>query len=140
MMPFLFFFFCFLYVFFLMIRRPPRSTLFPYTTRFRSRRNEFMRMAQEYVDVRIPFFRELTLQKIYLELITGLGGLAVAIVGAYLVSQGSLDAGLLPLLTIVTMSAFLPISEISTVGRLLADTIGSTRRIYAVQQIGRAHV
>src|SRR3712207_9094613 len=24
------------YVFFLMIRRPPRSTLFPYTTRFRS--------------------------------------------------------------------------------------------------------
>src|SRR3712207_8400480 len=27
-----------LYVFFLMIRRPPRSTLFPYTTLFRSRR------------------------------------------------------------------------------------------------------
>src|SRR5437588_8556325 len=26
-----------LYVFFLMIRRPPRSTLFPYTTLFRSR-------------------------------------------------------------------------------------------------------
>src|SRR5436189_6281533 len=26
------------YVFFLMIRRPPRSTLFPYTTLFRSRR------------------------------------------------------------------------------------------------------
>src|ERR1035437_10636612 len=31
-----FFFFCF---FFLMIRRPPRSTLFPYTTLFRSARN-----------------------------------------------------------------------------------------------------
>src|SRR2546427_7798511 len=28
---------CFLYFFFLMIRRPPRSTLFPYTTLFRSR-------------------------------------------------------------------------------------------------------
>src|SRR5690242_21623178 len=27
----------FLYLFFLMIRRPPRSTLFPYTTLFRSR-------------------------------------------------------------------------------------------------------
>src|SRR5690349_25089611 len=27
---------CFLYFFFLMIRRPPRSTLFPYTTLFRS--------------------------------------------------------------------------------------------------------
>src|SRR6266513_5256809 len=30
------FFFSFLFVFFLMIRRPPRSTLFPYTTLFRS--------------------------------------------------------------------------------------------------------
>src|SRR5438309_4824961 len=29
--------FCFLFFFFLMIRRPPRSTLFPYTTLFRSR-------------------------------------------------------------------------------------------------------
>src|SRR6266480_1006597 len=28
----------FVFVFFLMIRRPPRSTLFPYTTLFRSRR------------------------------------------------------------------------------------------------------
>src|SRR5205823_14595954 len=27
---------CILYLFFLMIRRPPRSTLFPYTTLFRS--------------------------------------------------------------------------------------------------------
>src|SRR3712207_8673669 len=27
---------CALYIFFLMIRRPPRSTLFPYTTLFRS--------------------------------------------------------------------------------------------------------
>src|SRR2546430_16238589 len=28
---------CFTFFFFLMIRRPPRSTLFPYTTLFRSR-------------------------------------------------------------------------------------------------------
>src|SRR6478609_11596540 len=30
------FVFCFVFFFFLMIRRPPRSTLFPYTTLFRS--------------------------------------------------------------------------------------------------------
>src|SRR6266567_7071493 len=30
----------FLFFFFLMIRRPPRSTLFPYTTLFRSRRSD----------------------------------------------------------------------------------------------------
>src|SRR3712207_8168314 len=32
--------------FFLMIRRPPRSTLFPYTTLFRSRRDEIGEMAR----------------------------------------------------------------------------------------------
>src|SRR5688572_33071029 len=32
--------------FFLMIRRPPRSTLFPYTTLFRSRRSGARRQAQ----------------------------------------------------------------------------------------------
>src|SRR2546430_15956118 len=32
----LWFEYCFLFFFFLMIRRPPRSTLFPYTTLFRS--------------------------------------------------------------------------------------------------------
>src|SRR5215813_15060880 len=31
------FFFCHIFFFFLMIRRPPRSTLFPYTTLFRAR-------------------------------------------------------------------------------------------------------
>src|SRR2546422_6908294 len=33
-------------VFFLMIRRPPRSTLFPYTTLFRSERRRRMRFPQ----------------------------------------------------------------------------------------------
>ena len=38
-MLFLFFFVVFFCIFFLMIRRPPRSTLFPYTTLFRSSRD-----------------------------------------------------------------------------------------------------
>src|SRR5690349_25134134 len=35
-------YFLYLFFFFLMIRRPPRSTLFPYTTLFRSARNVAM--------------------------------------------------------------------------------------------------
>src|SRR6266480_4413631 len=54
--------FSFLFFFFLMIRRPPRSTLFPYTTLFRSRRRagaagerrEFRRGAQGPGDVPPP--------------------------------------------------------------------------------------
>src|SRR2546430_17378796 len=35
-------YYCNLFFFFLMIRRPPRSTLFPYTTLFRSRQKFFV--------------------------------------------------------------------------------------------------
>src|SRR5256885_6134673 len=40
---------CFLFFFFLMIRRPPRSTLFPYTTLFRSLRDAQARSRAEPV-------------------------------------------------------------------------------------------
>src|SRR6266498_5946015 len=42
---FIFFIFFFFFFFFLMTRRPPRSTLFPYTTLFRSRGHEDARLA-----------------------------------------------------------------------------------------------
>ena len=44
-----------------------------------------------------------------------------------------MDPGLLPLLTILAMAAFLPVSEIAQVGRQLADTLGATRRVYALE-------
>src|SRR3712207_8730267 len=58
------------FFFFLMIRRPPRSTLFPYTTLFRSINVSrtlnfvFRQMNQEFitvlhlVDVRVAFFKD----------------------------------------------------------------------------------
>src|SRR5438105_15665385 len=47
-------------VFFLMIRRPPRSTLFPYTTLFRSRRRELVgeRVALVVEEVLLDQFEE----------------------------------------------------------------------------------
>src|SRR5260221_5242604 len=47
--------------FFLMIRRPPRSTLFPYTTLFRSIRDEFSRYLLELRQV--PNARSQTVQQ-----------------------------------------------------------------------------
>src|SRR6266496_2110098 len=42
------------FFFFLMIRRPPRSTLFPYTTLFRSRRHQPGRRPRQPSDHRLP--------------------------------------------------------------------------------------
>ena len=63
---------------------------------------------------------------------TGLGGLAVAAVGAVLVAHGMIAPTMLPLLVLISVAAFLPVSEIAQVGRQLADTIASTRRLHVV--------
>ena len=89
-------------------------------------------LSQRHISLRLPFFRELTLQHAILEGLTGLGGLAIVAVGAVLAKQGALDPGLLPLMTILAMAAFLPVSEIAQIGRQLADTLGATRRVYAL--------
>ena len=96
------------------------------------RGREFAAKTAHYVKMRLPFFRDLTLQTVLQEVAASLGGLVVVVAGAGLVASGELAVGLLPLLTILAMSAFLPISEIAQVGRQLADTLGATRRVYAV--------
>ncbi|MEK9941210.1 MAG: thiol reductant ABC exporter subunit CydC [Gammaproteobacteria bacterium] len=98
------------------------------------RREELAARTREHHRIRLPFFSDLTLQKELLDVVTGLGGLAVVVSGAVLVTAGALEGTLLPLLTLLAMAAFLPISEISQVSRQLADTLGSTRRLYAVDQ------
>src|SRR5690606_16952333 len=89
-------------------------------------------LSDRHVRLRLPFFSELTRQQSLLEILTGLGGLTVVITGAVLAGRGTIDSGLLPLLTLLAMAAFLPISEIAQVGRQLADTLGATRRIYGL--------
>jgi ATP-binding cassette subfamily C protein CydCD len=97
-----------------------------------SRGNKLDQLSQRHITLRLPFFRELTRQHSVLEVMTGLGGLAVVVTGAALAASGKLDSGLLPLLTILAMAAFLPVSEIAQIGRQLADTLGATRRVYAL--------
>ena len=98
------------------------------------RRAGFLALARRHLELRLPFFRSLTLQNVVLETATGLGGLAVVVAGAWLVSEDRLDPAILPLLALVAMAAFLPVSEIAYIGRQLSDTLGATRRLYAVHR------
>ena len=99
------------------------------------RRRQFVTQVKGHLDNRVPFFRSLSVQKASLEVATGLGGLAIVATGAWLTQRGDLDAVPLPLLTLLALSAFLPVSEIAHVGRQLADTLGATRRVHAVQSV-----
>jgi len=99
-----------------------------------SRRRGFMDLVRGYQRIRLELLGDLSSQTARLEMVTGLGGLAVAVVGARLAAEHHLMATTLPLLILLALASFLPISEIAQVGRQLADTIASTRRYYAVQR------
>jgi ATP-binding cassette subfamily C protein CydCD len=90
--------------------------------------------ARRFLELRLPFLRDLSLQTALQETTTGLGGLAVIVVGAWLAEQGGLDPVALPLLTLLALSAFVPLWEVAQVGRQLADTLGAARRLYVVER------
>jgi ATP-binding cassette subfamily B protein len=98
------------------------------------RRRGFMDLVRGYQRIRLKLLRDLSSQTAQLEIVTGLGGLAVAVVGARLAAEHQLAATSLPLLILLALASFLPISEIANVSRQLADTIASTRRYFAVQR------
>ncbi len=98
------------------------------------RRRGFMELVRGYQKIRLELLGDLSAQTARLETVTGLGGLAVAVVGARLAAEHHLAPTMLPLLILLSLSSFLPISEIAQVSRQLADTIASTRRLYAVHR------
>ena len=93
------------------------------------RSDGFDRLAGEHIALRLPFLM-IDLAAKHAGNLTGLGGLAVVITGALLVKVGEIDPGILPLLAILAMSAFLPVSN-CTDWKATADTLGSTGDIMA---------
>ena len=100
--------------------------------RTEARGTEFVARIKRHTALRLPFYADLTRQTAILEAVTGLGGLVVVATGTHLVATDALEPAILPMLTLLAMAAFLPVSEIAHIGRQLADTLGATRRLYAV--------
>ena len=98
----------------------------------RERGAAFAERARAWIHARTTMLDDLTRQTVFQEAATGLGALAVATTGALLVASGRLDGGILPLLTLIAISAFVPVWEIAQVARQLADTLGAARRLHAV--------
>src|SRR5205823_4729602 len=79
------------------------------------RRAGFMAAVHGYQETRLDLLADLSSQTAQLEIVTGLGGLAVAVTGAWLVADDQLAATTLPLLILLALASFLPISEIAQV-------------------------
>ena len=92
-------------------------------------RGRFLDRARDYAAAKLPLQKDLALQGAVLEAMTGLGGLAVILAGAWMAASGSLSIGWVPLLALLAMAAFLPVSEIAQASRQLAETYGSAQRL-----------
>jgi len=97
------------------------------------RRAVFLTDIAAYQKKRRALLNDLATQTAGLEIAMGLGALAVALLGAVLSAQSWFAHQWLPLLVLVSVAAFMPVAEISQVGRQLADTIASTRRLHVVE-------
>ena len=97
------------------------------------RRAAFMGLARRCQRLRLTLLDDLARQSERLDVATGLGGLTIAILGAKLAADGRIDPSLVPLFILISVAAFLPVSEIAQVSRQLADTIASTRRLEVVE-------
>ncbi|MFJ1302096.1 ATP-binding cassette domain-containing protein [Pseudomonadota bacterium AL_CKDN230030165-1A_HGKHYDSX7] len=96
------------------------------------RRAQFLALAERYGQRRQAILDDLSAQNAWFEVAMGLGGLAVAVTGALLAGAGTLDPAMVPLLVLVALATFLPVSEISQVSRQLADTVAASRRLHVV--------
>ena len=97
-----------------------------------ARKGEFDELAREYLPLRVAFNGQIAAQRALLELLMGLGGLTVLSIGAAMAASGDLAPTTVPLLTLLAMGSFLPITELAQIGRRLGDTLGATRRLAAV--------
>jgi ATP-binding cassette, subfamily B, bacterial len=88
---------------------------------------------EELNQVRYRFLNHLSFENVFVEALMGTGSLAVLTAGAVLVTQGHLGAAVLPLLTLLAQASFVPVSEIAKIGKELADSLASARRIFAVE-------
>ena len=98
------------------------------------RREAFVAEVDAYGKQRAKLLDDLSAQSAALEIASGLGGLAVAGLGALLCAHGGFPREALPLLVLVAVAAFMPVAEIGQVARQLADTIASTRRLRALEK------
>ena len=97
-----------------------------------TRRAAFLNIVDWFQKTRLPFISGNTFRQVFVDLITGVGVLSVILTGTHLVNVGRVDGAYMPLLALISMAAFLPVSEIADVGRELANTLGATQRLKAV--------
>ncbi len=86
----------------------------------------------DFAGSQLKFKKAQESQTAFIESVTGLGGLAVLAMGAWLVLEGRMDRPDLPLAALLALSTFSPVSDIARTAKDLMETLAAGRRVFAV--------
>ncbi|BBK42524.1 ABC transporter [Allostella vacuolata] len=98
----------------------------------RARRTVFESQIARYQRTRVALNADLSFQTARQEAVSALGATAVLIAAALMIHAHGFEPTFLPLVALLSSAAFVPVSELAQAARQLADSIASTRRVYAV--------
>ncbi len=96
------------------------------------RSNELTQKGWAYSGYRMRFQKSQSFQIGFIEAMMGIGGLAVLAMGVWLVLEGQLERTQLPLVSVLALASFSPVTELARTMKQMMETLAASRRILAV--------
>ena len=96
------------------------------------RNDELTEKGWAYAGHLVRFQKSQALQIGFMEAMMGVGGLAVLAMGAWLVLEGQLARELLPLVSVLALASFSPVTELARTMKQMMETLAASRRILAI--------
>ena len=100
--------------------------------RGKARSEELTQQGWAYAGHLVRFQKSQAFQIGFMEAMMGLGGLAVLAMGVWLVLDGQLERTQLPLVSVLALASFSPITELARTMKQLMETLAASRRILAI--------
>ncbi|MDE2715703.1 MAG: thiol reductant ABC exporter subunit CydC [Chloroflexota bacterium] len=96
------------------------------------RNRELTDRSWNYAGHLVRFQKSQAFQIGFIEAMMGLGGLAVLAMGIWLVLEGQIARAELPLVSVLALAAFSPVTELARTMKQMMETLAASRRILAV--------
>ena len=96
------------------------------------RNEELTEKGWDYLGYRVRFQNSQAFQIGFIEAMMGIGGLAVLAMGVWLVLEGQLERTHLPLVSVLALASFSPVTELARTMKQMMETLASSRRILAI--------
>ncbi len=96
------------------------------------RKRELTDRGWDYASHLVRFQKSQAFQIGFIEAMMGLGGLAVLAMGVWLVLEGQIARSELPLVSVLALASFSPVTELARTMKQMMETLAASRRILAV--------